>query len=245
MRWLNKWRTRLLAVMLCASSAANALTVYDPWNHIENINQLAQQVQQVQQAIQLVQQGGQMLNLANLNQMSWIIDLVGVHQQQGTLTSLQSALSSFYQQAGGASGALQGIWRQYQYSSVPTWNEYLEREQRIAEANHGVHTAAFQHASETLQGLEQQHRTIQDLSARTDTSVGTMQLMQTLNKHMNLIAQQNTQILGLLAQQRQEESDEKSQEDEIRKKGPEAARKLDAGTRKSWSDFLEQLKPSE
>lgn len=207
-------RAALLAGMLAATEvAAWGGTVYDPWNHAENISQLAKQVEQVQQTIQLVSQGGQMLDLANLNQMSWVIDLVKVHQQMGTLGALQSALGQFYQSASGASGAVEGIWKQYQNSDVRTWEDYAAREQRIADASHGQHTAAFQHASATLAGLDQQHQTIRDLSAKTDTSVGSMQLLQVLNKHMGMIAQQNTQLLAVSAQGRQEESDEKAQED--------------------------------
>ena len=46
---------------------------YDPWNHAENIAQLAQQVQQVQQAIQMVTDQQQLLRMAGLDQMKWII----------------------------------------------------------------------------------------------------------------------------------------------------------------------------
>lgn len=245
MKWLNKIRAMLLGACLTAASSASALTVYDPWNHIENIQQLAQQVQQVQQAIQLVSQGGQMLNLANLNQMSWVIDLVNVHQQQGSLSALQSVLGRYYQSATGASGAMEGIYRQYQYSNVSSWDEYMARERTIADANRGVHTAAFQHASETLGGLEQQHRAIQDLSARTDTSVGTMQLLQTLNKHMNVIATQNTQMLGMLAQQRQEAVDEREQEVErIKQRLEQEERYMDEESSRNLDGLFRALSPN-
>lgn len=241
----NKKTIRIRAVLLAGCLLANSPaalawggTVYDPWNHAENIGQLAKQIEQIQQTIQLVSQGGQMLNLANLNQMSWVIDLVKVHQQQGSLAALQGTLANLYQSASGASGAVEGIYKNYQNSSVSNWDEYLAREQRIAEQNHGVHTASFQHASTTLQDLEQQHQAIRDLSAKTDTSVGSMQLLQTLNKHMNLIAQQNTQLMAVNTQGRREEADEKAQAD--LKKREEA--RLQAQWRRSNQESSDSLK---
>ncbi len=206
MKCLNSVRMIVLVsgLLMAPLGRAGLDIVYDPWNHAENIAQLAQQVQQVQQAIQMVTDQQQLLHMAGLDQMKWVIDLVNVQRQAGTLVSLQNRLSSLYGAAQGAHGALHAIWRQYLHSDLTTWDAYMAREQRIADDNHGVHTAAFQHAAETLQGLEQQHQAIEELSSRTDTSMGTQQLLQTLNKHMNLIATQNTQILGLLAQKRQE-----------------------------------------
>ena len=215
--------------------------VYDPWNHAENIAQLTQQVQQVQQAIQMVTDQQQLLRMAGLDQMKWIIDLVNVHQQAGSLMALKNRLNGLYGAAQGAQAAMEGIWKQYIHSDLNTWEKYMAREQRIADANHGVHTAAFQHAAETIQGLEQQHQAIEELSSRTDTSIGTQQLLQTLNKHMNLIATQNTQILGLLAQQRQEESDEKAQADTDKQKAPERLRQARSASAKNRAAFFGAL----
>ncbi|MCG7871013.1 MAG: hypothetical protein JAZ11_02795 [Candidatus Thiodiazotropha lotti] len=212
MKLLNSLRIAVLIAGLTITPLGKAGLgiVYDPWNHAENIAQLVQQVQQVQQAIQMVTDQQQLLRMAGLDQMKWIIDLVQVHQQQGTLAALRTALGQFYSQAQSAQGATEGIYRQYLQSDLD-WNGYIDRENRIAQANHGVHTAAFQHATQTQQGLEQQHRTIQELSSRTDSAMGTQQLLQTLNKHMNLIATQNTQLLGLQTQSSQTDNDAKAQ----------------------------------
>lgn len=240
MRFLNSVRIAVLVVGLLTTPLGRAGlgVVYDPWNHAENIAQLAQQVQQVQSAIQMVTDQQQLLRMAGLDQMKWVIDLVNVHQQQGTLAALKSRLGGLYGSAQGAQGALEGIWKQYLTSDVPTWDQYLAREQRIADANHGIHTTAFQHATETLNGLDQQHQAIQRLSSKTDTAMGTQQLLQTLNKHMNLIATQNTQMLGLLAQKRQEESDEKAQADIEKKEAPERLRRARSASEANTNAFF-------
>ena len=238
MNCFTKVKHALIAALLAVgiSSTASADIVYDPWNHAENIAQLAQNIKEVQQMIQMVTQQGQILNLAQLDNLKWVIDLVNVHEQQGTLQFLMNQLGQLYDQSESAERATRGIYREYLTSDL-SWEEYLAREKRITEANNGVHTATFQHATETLQGLEQQYDTIRDLNSRTDTAQGTQQLLQTLNKHMNLIATQNAQILALIAQERREESDEKAQQDEKKKKSLEAHRAAKAARERSWNSL--------
>ena len=245
MKLFNKQKTSFraaaVAVLFLVASGAPAMdVVYDPANHIENIGQLMQQIKEVQEMIQLVSQQGQLLNLAQLDNLKWVIDLVQVHQQQGTLSLLQNQLGQFYQQAQDAQGATQGIYREYMASNL-TWDEYIAREQRITEGNNGVHTAAFEHATETLKGLDQQYEAIRDLNARIDSAQGTQQLLQVLGKHMNLIATQEAQMLALTAQQRQEESDEKAQRDARVAKSIEAHKAVKTAGERSWGSFREAL----
>lgn len=213
MSWLNKIRALVLAATLSLTTGASALTVYDPWNHIENINQLAQQVEQVAHLVEMVKSGRIIQEIAEMNNLGWVIDMVETYQKTvGALDNLQSALNGLYQSANASSASLEEIAKMYLNSPVQTWDEYVERENRIAEANNGVHTAAFQHATETLKGLEQQHKTIQELGAKADTATGSKQLMQLLNKHMGLIASQNAQLVAATSQKNAAEADEKMQE---------------------------------
>ena len=213
MKWLNKLRALFLAVGLTLATAASAAgTVYDPWNHVENINQLAQQVKQVANLVEMVKSGQIIQEIAQANGLGWVIDLVETYQQTaGALENLQSSLNNLYQAANSSSASMEEIARMYLNSPVQTWDEFVEREERIAEANNGVHTAAFQHATETIRSLEQQQRTIKTLGEKANTSRGTNQLLVTLNQNANLIASQNAQILAITAQKVAAEADEKQQ----------------------------------
>lgn len=187
--------------------------VYDPTNHAENavtaansIRQLAQQVQaytlQVQQYLNELQHLSHLPN-DTINQVlkPYQDDLAAAQTLSQTLNStlvnlntLRSGFDNQFRQA-----AAQGV----------TPAQYLDREAQLA-AWHGQNLqSVYQGQITAMQSVNDAYPRILMLQQQIPASAGMQQSFQTVNQHLNLLAGQNAQLIGLISSRQSQDLQEK------------------------------------
>lgn len=194
----------LVGMLLCSGQGhAFGMLVYDPINHIETaitaanaVRQTAQQM--VSYMVQLQQLATQIQNIRSLpvNVMAQI--LAPYEQQMANAQSLLQTLTVTAQQLQSLKATLTG-----QAQQMAAWQQtpqtYLQNEVQFNQTQGQGLGAALQNELMTLQGLRVSYGQIQSLQTQIPAAVGMQQSLQTVNQHLNLLAGQNNQLMGLIA----------------------------------------------
>lgn len=214
----------IIATALALALAAPAFafdTVIDPWNLARNVEQITNQARQLQEMVQMVQNGIDLKQLAQFANEKILIDLVEVHKQAGTLSQLQEQIVNVLGAHAAASSSVRSVMDIYNQGAEPgeSFQQFYERQSRVHSAVGQRANAAYEHAMSTQAGLRAQTNKLQQLHQDAQNAVGTDQLLQTANAHLNIIAQQQAQIISLTSEanaqsyeRRQLEEKEKKQE---------------------------------
>jgi P-type conjugative transfer protein TrbJ len=186
--------------------------VYDPTNHVENALTAANSVRQVAQLVQsytlqVQQYLNELQNLSHLptdaiNQVlkPYQADLAAAQAlsqalgtTQNSLTALQSSFDNQFRQM-----AVLGI----------TPSQYLNREAQLA-AWHGQNLQnVYQGQITAMQSVNDSYARVLKLQQQIPASAGMQQSFQTLNQHLNLLAGQNAQLIGLISSQQARDAQE-------------------------------------
>jgi type IV secretion system protein TrbJ len=180
-----------------------ASIVYDPINHVENaaaaveaIKQTAGQIQAY--ALQAQQYAAQLQNLKRLPDEILQRALKPYQDEAKAATQLYSELKSAYRDVKSLQSGFQSRLREIGALKLSP-KEYLDHEIRLAERKGSGWEEAFRGDLAALQSVNDDFARIKSLQAQIGASVGVQQSMQSLNEHLNLLAGQNAQLVGLIA----------------------------------------------
>lgn len=210
MKWPRgfRWAVCMVPAFCCAVAFAGGggalgTIVYDPTNHAETavtaanaVRQTAQQVQAY--ALQFQQYLNELEQLKKLPQDTLNQVLQPYADQMAAVQSLSQTLGNTLGQIQALQDMFTTQFRQMTAMGV-TPNQYLDREMQIAQyRGQGVSTV-FQNEVATLQSVNDSYARIRMLQDQIPASAGLQQSFQTVNQHLNLLAGQNAQLIGLVA----------------------------------------------
>lgn len=182
---------------------AFGMLVYDPINHIETAVTAANAVRQTAQQlmdylVQLQQLAMQIQNLRTLPQSVMAQVLAPYNQQMAVAQTLYATLSQTTQQLQMLKTGLVGQTQQMALLQQ-TPQTYLQNEIQFNQTQGNGLGAALQQEVGALQGLGTSYGQIQALQTQIPAAAGMQQSLQTVNQHLNLLAGQNNQLMGLIA----------------------------------------------
>ncbi|MDA8417213.1 MAG: hypothetical protein M0Z78_09200 [Betaproteobacteria bacterium] len=182
---------------------AFGMLVYDPINHIETAVTAANAVRQTAQQLmayllQLQQLALQIQNLRSLPQNVMAQVLTPYSQQMVVAQTLYATLSQTAQQLQVLKAGLVGQAQQMVLLQQTPQN-FLQNEIQFNQTQGYGLGAALQQELGTLQGLGSSYGQIQSLQTQIPAAAGMQQSLQTVNQHLNLLAGQNNQLMGLIA----------------------------------------------
>ena len=180
-----------------------ASIVYDPINHIENaaaaveaIKQTAGQIQAY--ALQAQQYAAQLQNLKRLPDEILQRTLKPYQDEAKAAMQLYGELKVAYRDVKSLQSGFQSRLREIGALKLSA-KEYMDHEIRLAERKGLGWEQAFRGDLAALQSVNDDFARIKSLQAQIGASVGVQQSMQSLNEHLNLLAGQNAQLVGLVA----------------------------------------------
>jgi P-type conjugative transfer protein TrbJ len=183
------------------SPASAQLTVFDPSNYSQNVLTAARSLQQITNQIQSLQNQAQsLINQAkNLSNVSF-----------PELTNLQQAIQKIDQLMGQASNIqfrASGLDQQYRSLFPSTFNSALSNDSHVADARTRLATSmsAYQQTmtvqSQVVENIAADEATLNSLVTRSQGSEGALQVQQTTNQLLALVAKQQFQIQHMMAAQ--------------------------------------------
>ncbi len=89
------------------------------------------------------------------------------------------------------------------------WEAWVAREKQLAKEEKGDARLAFEKEIQALQRIQKQRTLIQKMQSQIDMPEGAQQSLQTMNQHLNMIAEQNTYLVEMLATKAMTESRDK------------------------------------
>ncbi|WP_297473019.1 hypothetical protein [Ferrovum sp.] len=200
---MKGWIGGMLGILWTGTLQAMGMVVYDPINHIETALTAANAVQQTAQQvqaylIQLQQFAAQMQNLQTLPQAVLAQVLLPYTRQMATAQSLAQTLAFTGQQITSLQQTLLDQSRQMSALQL-TPQDYLAREIQWSQTQGTGLGVTLQGEVGVLQGLSGSYAQLQQLQGQIGTTGGMQQSFQTVNQHLNLLAGQNAQLMGLIA----------------------------------------------
>ncbi len=177
--------------------------VYDPTNHAETAISAANAVRQTAQmvqsyALQFQQYLNELEQLKKLPQDTLGQVLQPYTDQMAAVQSLSQTLNDTLGQVEALQGMFTTQFRQMAAQGLSP-NQYMDREMQIAQyRGQGIGTV-FQNEVTTLQSVNDSYARIRLLQNQIPASAGLQQSFQTVNQHLNLLAGQNAQLIGLIA----------------------------------------------
>ena len=190
-----------MAVMMPSQPARAQWTVFDPSNYAQNLLTAARSLQQINNQIQMLQNQAQsLINQArNLTTVSF-----------PELTMLQQDLQKIDQlmaQASNIQFHVAGLNQQYQALYPTTFNTALTNDQHVSDARIRLATSmsAYQQTmtvqAQVVENIASDESTLNSLVARSQGAQGALQVQQTTNQLLALVAKQQFQIEHMMAAQ--------------------------------------------
>jgi P-type conjugative transfer protein TrbJ len=190
-----------ISVMLPSQPARAQWTVFDPSNYSQNILTAARSLSQINNQVQMLQHQAQsLINQAkNLSTVSF-----------PELTQLQQTIQKIDQLMGQAQGVqfrVTGLDQQYQALYPTSFNSALTNDAHVADARTRLATSmsAYQQTmtvqSQVVENIAADEATLNSLVARSQGSEGALQVQQTTNQLLALVAKQQFQIQHMMAAQ--------------------------------------------
>jgi P-type conjugative transfer protein TrbJ len=176
-------------------------TVFDPTNYSQNLLTAAHSLQQVNNQIQMLQNQAQsLINQArNLTTVSF-----------PELTTLQQTIQKIDQlmaQASNIQFHVTGLDQQYRALFPSTFNAAMTNDQHVVDARNrlGTSMAAYQQTmtvqAQVVENIASDEASLNSLVARSQGAQGALQVQQTTNQLLALVAKQQFQIEHMMAAQ--------------------------------------------
>lgn len=177
--------------------------VYDPINHVEtamtaanSVRQTAQQVQsyllQVQEYLMEAQ------NIADLPQATLSQTLTPLGNDMVNAQALADLLNTTQGQLSGLQQSFNQQIREMTYMGLSP-AQYLDRQLQMAQAQGQGVSGALANSVNQMQAINLNLGKVQALQGQISGSAGLQQSLQVVNEHLNLLAGQNVQLMGLIA----------------------------------------------
>jgi len=190
-----------MAVQLSTSSAHAQLTVFDPSNYSQNLLTAARTLSQINNQIRSLQNEAQML--ANQAKNLGRVDFPELQQ----LTTKLQAIDRLMGQAQGIDFRLSGLDGQFRSLFPDQFNAALTSDQQVQSARSrlDVAMAAFRQTmrvqAQVVENVAADASTLNALVRRSQGAEGALQVAQTTNQLLALVAKQQFQIQNLMAAQ--------------------------------------------
>lgn len=198
--WLASF---LIAAQVRAGGDGVGSIVYDPTNHAETAVAAAESVKQTAQQLrgyllQTKQYAAELRNLESLPREAIAAALRPYEQDAASVVQLLGELQSMSRDVDALRDAFDRRLKEAaQLRLAPT--DYWSREAALATRLGGHYAAAAQADVRILRAVDDGFARVQALQRQIPAAVGTMQSMQTMNQHLNLLAGQNAELLALMA----------------------------------------------
>jgi P-type conjugative transfer protein TrbJ len=191
----------LVMGMLVPSQPAHAIIVFDPSNYSQNILTAARTLQQINNQIQMLQNQAQ--SLVNQARNLTTVSFPELTELQQTIRKIDQLMA----QAQTIQFHVTGLDQQYRSLFPSTFNTALTNNQHVADARArlGTSMAAYQQTmtvqAQVVENIVADESTLNSLVARSQGAEGALQVQQTTNQLLALVAKQQFQIEHLMAAQ--------------------------------------------
>jgi P-type conjugative transfer protein TrbJ len=191
----------LIAVAVMPAAPAQAIIVFDPSNYGQNILTAARTLQQINNQIQMLQNQAQ--SLVNQAKNLTTVSFPELTQLQQTIQKIDQLMA----QASNIQFHVAGLNQQYQALYPTTFNTALTNNQHVADARTRLATSmsAYQQTmtvqAQVVENIASDEATLNSLVARSQGSQGALQVQQTTNQLLALVAKQQFQIEHMMAAQ--------------------------------------------
>lgn len=187
----------MAALVVCGTTSADAIIVYDPTNYAQNALQAARALQQINQQIQALQNQATMIEtmLRNLDHL----DTSSLSAMTGQLTDLQRLVG----QGQGLSAAAASLDQRMKALFPTTSPSSMAQAGQQADQRLQTQMASFQDAMRTqghiLAAVGDDQTTLAAVAAASDRANGNLAVTQATNQLLALAAKQQAQLQTMLA----------------------------------------------
>lgn len=189
------------AAILPTAPAQAQWTVFDPSNYSQNILTAARSLQQINNQVRQLQNQAQ--SLINQAKNLTTVSFPELTQLQQTIQKIDQLMA----QASNIQFRVSGLNQQYQALYPTTFNNALTNNQHVADARTRLNTsmAAYQQTmtvqAQVVENIASDEATLNSLVARSQSAEGALQVQQTTNQLLALVAKQQFQIEHMMAAQ--------------------------------------------
>lgn len=190
-----------MAVMMPSQPARAQWTVFDPSNYAQNLLTAARSLQQINNQIQMLQNQAQ--SLINQAKNLTTVSFPELNQLQQTIQKIDQLMA----QASNIRFHVAGLNQQYQALYPTTFNTALTNDSHVADARTRLATSmsAYQQTmtvqAQVVENIASDESTLNSLVARSQGAQGALQVQQTTNQLLALVAKQQFQIEHMMAAQ--------------------------------------------
>ena len=191
----------VMGIVTTATPARAQLTVFDPSNYSQNILTAARTLQQINNQIQMLQNQAQ--SLINQAKNLTTVSFPELTQLQQTIQKIDQLMA----QASNIQFRVTGLNQQYQALYPTSFNAALTNNQHVVDARTRLATsmAAYQQTmtvqAQVVENIAADEATLSSLVARSQGAQGALQVQQTTNQLLALVAKQQFQIEHMMAAQ--------------------------------------------
>ena len=191
----------LITTVMVPAGPAQAIIVFDPSNYSQNLLTAARTLQQINNQIRMLQNQAQSL----LNQAR-NLTTVGFPELQ-TLQQTIQKIDQLMAQAGNIQFRVSGLNQQYQTLFPSTFNTALTNNSHVFDARTRLSAsmAAYQQTmmvqAQVVENIASDEATLTSLVTRSQGAEGALQVQQTTNQLLALVAKQQFQIEHMMAAQ--------------------------------------------
>ncbi len=190
-----------MVVMMPSQPARAQLTVFDPSNYAQNLLTAARSLQQINNQTQMLQNQAQ--SLVNQAKNLTTVSFPELTQLQQTIQKIDQLMA----QASNIQFHVAGLNQQYQALYPKTFNTALTNDSHVADARARLATsmAGYQQTmtvqAQVVENIVADEDTLNSLVARSQSAQGALQVQQTTNQLLALVAKQQFQIEHMMAAQ--------------------------------------------
>lgn len=191
----------VMSVIMPSQPARAQWTVFDPSNYAQNLLTAARSLQQINNQIQMLQNQAQ--SLINQAKNLTTVSFPELTQLQQTIQKIDQLMA----QASNIQFHVAGLNQQYQALYPATFNTALTNDQHVADARTRLATSmsAYQQTmtvqAQVVENIASDESTLNSLVARSQGAQGALQVQQTTNQLLALVAKQQFQIEHMMAAQ--------------------------------------------
>ena len=189
----------VIPLALVPAPAAAQIAVFDGSNYAQNILQAARALEQINHQVQSLQNEATMLE--NMGRNLQTFDFPQLHQMTSALEKIDGLMNQA-QAIGFKSGQVDASFKSLFPNAA---GGSLSTDQHVADARARLAAAmdSFRHAmdvqAEVVSNIQSDSKLLNDLSGRSQSSVGALQAQQAANQLLALSAKQQMQLQDLLA----------------------------------------------
>ncbi len=191
----------LITTVMVPAGPAQAIIVFDPSNYSQNLLNAARTLQQINNQIRMLQNQAQSL----INQAK-NLTTVGFPELQVLQQTIQK-IDQLMAQAGNIQFRVSGLNQQYQTLFPSTFNTAMTNNSHVIDARTRLSTsmAAYQQTmtvqAQVVENIASDEATLTGLVTRSQGAEGALQVQQTTNQLLALVAKQQFQIEHMMAAQ--------------------------------------------